>query len=1514
MTQTHKATISRLTISGFKSFADEVSLDLLPGLTGIVGPNGCGKSNIVESLRWVMGESSARALRGGDSDDLIFAGTQGRPARNIAKVTLRLTNSQGLAPAPFQNSDELEITRQAERNSGNLYRINQKTMRAKDVQIIFADLASGARSSSIISQNRVGELINAKPEERRLLLEEAAGITGLHVRRHDAELKLKQAENNLERVGEHRQNLEERLQTLSEQAKNALHYREISENIRLYEEKLLILNHQRAHLTLENNQKALEDNNREKEKIQNILEEIKSEQNTLINKKTILIQKIEEMRPILQNKRIEKEITSNNLEHILKNDREKEAQIQNIKENITENENQHHLIEKESSEFLSKLNHIIPELDNTQNNISDIESNILRLEEEYRKIHHHYESLNDIYQNNYINYKDIHGKYHLIKENLVHERKIRAHLHQQMTHLHEEKESLSKKESEFSNLQEISDEFETLKKELANINEKLQEIHIEEEVTHHAILSQKEKEEKLLQRKIILQQNIEKINQRQKEEQNKKETYQSQIISKEKEDDFNHQKDDYEKSLLSLEEKENHTLKNYELLNNHLRHVQKTIEETNASLIFYQKEKERLTTHLHDKEQALLTAKETYQTLIEEEQALPDYEKLRHSLEESYANVQKYHNKITQHSKIIEQLKKKKEKIAETLLKTHSLKLEIESEMNGLSKTLNNHSHNKSQHTSLIEKILCPPDYQKALATALSDNLDATLLANAESIFSQKMQRGWYFLPPPSKKHPSLSHKTLADYITAPKELQRALQSFFLLKDDDDALTLQKQLHQGESLIDKNGNLWRWDGFIQTQHAASPAEIKLIQTQRLHELREDLTHYENKSSTIKEELHNVSLLLEKEVETSHSLEKDYHIHLKEKENYDTSFKELDNKRSYLQIRKEQLSNYIENITNEYHLFSETSAEIIDKITLLPNLEELSSQEEVLSQKFKKAQTDLHQCRDEKQSLQKNYHLFLQKKDSILLQHHNALKQIALLDDYATQHIEELNNLQKEYAALNEHHLQDALKNLMEKHSFYKETKAAILQEKHHLEGKIAKISSEIKAKQQDYQNYKNNLLIITEKLNNALQHIQQEEEKISALIKQEEEFHARLTELPSLEEQKNALDGVKEKYQLSKNKLDELLTELTAHKEKEALLTQEKQKLSHQIDMHEKTLHYITKNLSELRTRLKTLSEENLSQSNSLKADYEKQVENLQQLEQEFSSLEESLKHLSLREETNHKNIRHTQEELQKSNTHSIRLSERLKQAEYALETLQNDSPLPESSLLKESHISETDHKIRQMIQNSQNEREKLGAVNLCAEEEFSQLNANYQTLLQEQTDLTKAISRLRKAVNTLSREGRERLTKTFTEINEHFQKLFTRMFGGGNAHLKLVGHEDPLEAGLEIFAQPPGKKLTSLSLLSGGEQALTALSLIFSAFYCTPAPLYILDEVDAPLDDANVERFCSLLTEISQKTGTYFLVITHHQLTMAHMDRLFGITMQERGVSKILSVNLSESIQLSNS
>ena len=246
-----------------------------------------------------------------------------------------------------------------------------------------------------------------------------------------------------------------------------------------------------------------------------------------------------------------------------------------------------------------------------------------------------------------------------------------------------------------------------------------------------------------------------------------------------------------------------------------------------------------------------------------------------------------------------------------------------------------------------------------------------------------------------------------------------------------------------------------------------------------------------------------------------------------------------------------------------------------------------------------------------------------------------------------------------------------------------------------------------------------------------------------------------------------------------------------------------------------------------------------------------------------------------------------------------------------AAERIADENQLTPSQLLAQLDVVPDDMPRADVLEADVNrlkrQRDALGAVNLRAEEDAQEVQVEHDTLCQEKTDLEEAIKTLRGGIASLNREGRERLLTAFEQVNSNFSMLFTHLFGGGEANLVMVESEDPLEAGLEIMCQPPGKKLSTLSLLSGGEQTLTAMALIFAVFLANPAPICVLDEVDAPLDDANVTRFCDLLDEMCRQTETRFLIITHHAVTMARMDRLFGVTMAEQGVSQLVSVDLKK-------
>ena len=856
----------KIKILGFKSFVDQTDIDIEEGLTGIVGPNGCGKSNVVESLRWCMGETSPKSMRSSGMEDVIFSGTADRPARNNAEVTIFLDNKDRNAPAEFNNDEEIQIRRKIEIERGSEYRINGKEVRARDVQRLFADLSTGAHSPSLISQGRVGALINAKPIDRRAVLEEAAGISGLHSRRHEAELKLKGAESNLQRLKDIMRQLNTQINNLQKQAKQAEAYKSISEEITRLEGIV-------TYLKWYNLKESFEKSDTDLKSSEQLIQKYTLEVSQATNDQSKANEKIQPLR--------EKEI-----------------------------------------EAAAKLNRI----------------------------------------------------------NL-------------------ERESLDKEE----------ERIKELKKSLEQ----------------------------------TIQQNI----------------------------------GDYEREQYQLE----NALRDLDALN-----VKKDDLTAEISIDDF------------DNEQI--------KDLKEEKKQLED------QINELEENIEKY-NSIKQ------------------------------SKRDEWQKALINEENLKSRESTLKE------------VEGYDDPNKWT------QIFSEKFYRNLSEISEKVVKAEELSADSRKSYDKASNDAK-------------DAVTMSMQL------------------------------------------REDLR--------------------QKDVEEKHS---DW--------NYE-----------YQRLSKNIQSS--KNQINELKQRRIKSEEELKKITNRP--EEIA-----------------------------------QKRGQLI------------------------------------------------------ETKGFAETERQYAADRLAEADNELKK-------YENKL----RKAQNDLANVRESKGRTEAT---KELAESRLSELES--------ESI-EKYNC---KPDSIITKLS-------------------------------------------ISED--------------------------------------------------------------------------LETLQNNFERNETRL----------ERLKQ-------QRDTLGVVNLRADLETKEIEQELEKMNSEKTDLETAIKKMRESIEELNKEGRTRLLKAFDVVNNHFKDVFVQLFNGGKAHLELVDSDDPLEAGLEMMVSPPGKKLQSMSLLSGGEQALTAMSLIFAVFLTNPSPICVLDEVDAPLDDANVERFCNLLDDIADKTNTKFLIITHHALTMSRMDRLFGVTMAERGVSQIVSVDLKKAEEI---
>ena len=856
----------KIKVTGFKSFVDPTEIIIEEGLTGIVGPNGCGKSNVVESLRWCMGETSPKSMRSTGMEDVIFSGTSDRPARNNAEVTISLDNKDRTAPSEFNEEEEIQIKRKIEKDRGSEYRINGKEVRARDVQRLFADLSTGAHSPSLISQGRVGALINAKPIDRRAVLEEAAGISGLHSRRHEAELKLKAAETNLQRLKDIMRQLNSQISNLKKQAQQAETYKTISSEINRLEGVVM-------YLKWYNLKESFEKSN---ENLQSSESEIRKYTLEVTQATTSQAKANEKIQPL----------------------REKEI------------------------EAAAKLNRI-----------------------------------------------------NLERESLDHE------------------------------------------------------------------------EERIKEAKNNLEKTIQ------------------QIIG------------DFEREQFQLKD----ASKDLEILNakkNHTDNDQGIHEVDNEKIDSLKEEKDQL------------------------EAQIADLEK----------NIEQYN-------------------------------------------TIKNSKRDDWQRTIVTnENIMSKQSTLKEV-----EGYDDT--SNWTKIFTEKFYASLTEISQKVSEAEEISNRAKAAYEKASNDAKDAATL---------SLELREQLRQKD--IEQKYSDWTYE------------------FQRL-----------NKSI------------------------KSANEHIEE-----------------LSLRKKKSEEELKKISNRPEEIAQRRGQLI-------------------------------------------------------------------------------------------------------------ETKGFAETERQFAADRLAEADNELK--------------------------------KIES----------------SLRSAQNDLANIRE----SKGRTE------------------------------------ATKELAE--SRLKELDEE------SQEKFYCKPQDIIQKLE-----ITDDLEAMRFNMDRNEAKL------------------ERLKQ-----------------------------------------QRETMGAVNLRADLETKEIDDELETMSTEKNELDAAIKKMRESIEELNKEGRARLLKAFDKVNSHFQDVFVKLFNGGKAHLELVDADDPLDAGLEMMVSPPGKKLQSMSLLSGGEQALTAMSLIFAIFLTNPSPICVLDEVDAPLDDANVERFCNLLDDISAKTQTKFMIITHHALTMSRMDRLFGVTMAERGVSQIVSVDLKRAEEI---
>ncbi|HEX3432346.1 MAG TPA: chromosome segregation protein SMC [Rhizomicrobium sp.] len=1141
---------TRLRLSGFKSFVEPTELVIEPGLTAIVGPNGCGKSNLFDALRWVMGETRPTSLRGAEMDDVIFAGSAARPARNVAEVILFVDNADRSAPGPYNEQDTIEVSRRIEREAGSVYRINGRDLRQRDVQIFFADASSGAGSTAFVRQGQIGLLISQKPLARRAILEEAAGIGGLHQRRHEAELRLRAAEANIARLDDVIRELETQLQNLKRQARAAARYRNISGLIRKAEALAHHLRWTAADALLGNARAAL------------ATAESQVAERTQVSAQAAAV----------------RADAASALEPLRQSEAEKGAALHRL----------------------------------------TLERDALDLEEGRAR-----EAAQRQRQ-----------RITQAEQDLARERGLDADAAQSLTAIEAEMESLA---AHLANADAAIAAAESVAIEHGN-GLAMAEVALEKLTTGLA--------------------------------------------------DWNAKRQSHLRA----------------------REIAEALAETSA-------------TQLSD---AGTRRSEVLARLASE----PDVRASEAAVAEARRRAGEAREAF---ERCREALRNTEEAENDTRAPLEAAERDVE-RLGGEAKALRDllRPHDNDLWPPLIDSVRVEDGYEAALAAALGDALDAPV--------DEAAPVHWRDLGPLEPLVPLPSGvPSLAAFVTAPAALARRLAMTGVIAENQ-GTELQPLLVAGQRLVSKRGDLWRWDGYAHSAESASPAAQRLAQRNRLAALELELTHARGA-------------------------------------------------RGHAQLRHAVAKQDTERGRDAARMAEEASRAAEDALTSAQD--EAARTARIAAERAQELATFDAEIRR-----------LVAARDAARESAKNAEEALSALGD-------------GEALAASVDRTREAATRARTAHLEARGTLDRLKREKELREARRDSLGDD-RARWQN---------------------------RRDAAIRQIEELNRRLAEF-GLE--LHALENVPVVLAQKRSALLDAVGEAEAARAvaADARATAETSLLT--ADRAAKAAD----------AALGTAREERARAEATAQSAEDRQAELAHRIRDELDMSPDGL-------------------------------------ADYA--GVKDSESLPT-----------LDHAERR-VEKLKAEREQLGGVNLRAEEEAAECGLRLDTMQRDRADLDGAIQRLRRGIQSLNREGRERLLESFEKVNANFQQLFSKLFEGGEARLTLTESEDPLEAGLEIFARPPGKRLQSLSLLSGGEQALTALALIFAVFLVNPAPVCVLDEVDAPLDDANVERFCNLMDEMRRLADTRFLVITHHALTMSRVDRLFGVTMAERGVSQLVSVSLAD-------
>ncbi|MEE4199272.1 AAA family ATPase [Erythrobacter sp.] len=1131
--------IDRLKLAGFKSFVEPATLRIEPGLTGVVGPNGCGKSNLLEAIRWVMGENSPKSMRSGGMEDVIFAGTSTRPPRSFAEVVLHAADDAG---------EELVVTRRIERGAGSAYRVNGHDVRAKDVALTFADAATGAHSPALVSQGKIAQVIAAKPAERRMMLEEAAGIAGLHVRRKDAETKLRAAEKNLERLEDLMAGLDTQMASLRRQAKQAERYTKLTEQIAQAEARVIFARWRDAAHAAKEARAAAQGAEDKVAAAQALAAEAQKQQ-------ADAAEALAQARDELADRR------------------------------------------DDASAHGHRMASLSEKLETAEARLADLDRQTARLEED----------------------------------------RVDA---DRMTS--NAAEALAK----------LARDVEASRGKVA-----------ESEAERPALAARSEEAERAGRAAELAL---------------AKATAENAGVEAE-----------WRVAEAGIEQAE--------------KRLQRLVSETAR----------------------LMQAREGLGSAEDSDARL---EAAREAVERAAGEVAAQRARLEAEQTRKAELQTARDEAASALATTRAELAGIEREYTALVRdrdARDKRAKARDGQRAAIDAVRAAPGYERALAAALGRDAKSPLGQPHDG----EEGRYWTGREPPA----ALADSLLAHVSDCPDELRARLALVRVAPSDD-----SRELAPGEWLVTKAGELRRWDGFVARGEGAAEA-ARLEAANRLAELE----------------------------------------------------------------------------------------------TQLPDLRAAAQS----------AETDERTAREQLSALQ-----------------------TALV------------GLERELAG-----------SLNSERETLRELDAA--------EGARERLTARLA------------------ELDDALAETAQQEAAARAELEKAEAARAAL---PSPDAGRLALDAARARHEAARSGVQAALAELASHDQnaavaRERLAAQEADQASWKARSGD-----AAKRVAEAARRLEEIGEERAviaAKPAALIAEIEQGDAVRARLASELETAQVAMEAAQDTGRAAERALAEAQEALATAREGRAMLAARAENEEARRSEMARISGerfgcppplLPEKHGFSEDEVRPASTESEEMDRLSAS-RERIGPVNLVAAEDLARIEEEHGANAGEQADLAEAIARLRASIGSLNRESRERLRAAFEEVDGHFRVLFTRLFEGGQAHLALIDSDDPLEAGLEIYAQPPGKRLQSLSLLSGGEQALTATALIFALFLTNPAPICVLDEVDAPLDDANVERFCDLLDMMVRTTETRYLIVTHNAVTMSRMHRLFGVTMAEKGVSRLVSVDLGE-------